>query len=441
MRKKLLSLLLLLSFGLFIGGCAGEKKDQGEASKPAEQASVQPEKGMYEGEVAGISERAQTISVTVGKEENAKVMMLKFDEKTKGMNQAAKGKPVKISYEKRGDDTIATEVELKVAKLPEGVTEIKTTELKQLIDKKSPLFLVDSRPPARFDQAHLPGAHSIPVSLLEKKQAEVLPKDKNQLLVFYCGGITCPLSPASAAMAKKLGYTNVRVYHEGEPVWSKNNHPTYSSPEFIKNGNVVLIDVRPSDKAIAGRIKGAYSVPREMLEDKLDDVPRNAPIVLYGDKEVPETVAEIRAEGFNFVSLVKDGYKGWVKAGGETEKGPIFNTEIKWVRKLGKGEVSVEDFRKAASGEDKNAIIVDARTKEETAELGTFKNTINIPLDEIPARLNELPKDKKIYVHCSTGARADMAYNELVKHGFNVKFLLLNIKDAACDCEIVKQQQ
>ena len=72
------------------------------------------------------------------------------------------------------------------------------------------------------------------------------------------------------------------------------------------------------------------------------------------------------------------------------------------------------------------------------AELGSFKNTINIPLDELPSRMNELPKDKKIYVHCSTGARADMAYNELVKHGYNVKFLLLNIKDAECDCELIR---
>ncbi|ADW17955.1 Rhodanese domain protein [Desulfobulbus propionicus DSM 2032] len=246
------------------------------------------------------------------------------------------------------------------------------------------------------------------------------------------------MSTASAGLAKKLGYNNVRVYLDGEPAWSKANLPTYSTTEFIKHGNVVLIDIRPTNKAIAGRIKGAYSVPYDMLEDRLDDVPRNAPIVLYGDKEVLQAMSDVREEGFNFVSLVKGGYQGWVKAGGEIEKGPIFNTEIKWVRKLGKGEVSVADFRKAASGEDKNAIIVDARTKEEVAELGIFKNTINIPLDEIPARMNELPKDKKIYVHCSTGARADMAYNELVKHGFDVKFLLLNIKDAECDCEIIR---
>ena len=151
-----------------------------------------------------------------------------------------------------------------------------------------------------------------------------------------------------------------------------------------------------------------------------------------------DAVAAARAQEFNYVSLVKGGYEEWVKGGGEIEKGPIYNTEIKWVRRLGKGEVSVADFRKAASGEDKDAVIVDARTKEEVAELGIFKNTINIPLDEIPSRMNELPKNKKIYVHCSTGARADMAYNELVKNGFNAKFLLLNIKDAECDCEIIR---
>ncbi|MDD3022088.1 MAG: rhodanese-like domain-containing protein [Alphaproteobacteria bacterium] len=437
MRKKLFPLLLCMSLGLLAGGCAGNKPEQ-STSKPAVQAEVQS--GTYAGVVAGVSERAQTLSISIGKKEdvNETMMMLKFDAKTKGMNQAAKGKPVKVKYEKRGADYYATEVELKLAQLPAGITEIKTDELKKLIDSKSSLYLVDSRPLGRFNQAHLPDAHSIPLPVLKKEKAAVLPKDKKQLLVFYCGGITCPLSPASAAIAKDLGYENVRVYHDGEPVWSKSNLPTYSTAKFIKEGNVVLIDIRPSKKAIKGRIKGTYSVPYELLEDKLDDVPRNAPLVLYGDKEVLDAVIDVRNEGFNYVSLVEGGYKGWVKSGGEIEKGPIYNTEIKWVRKLGKGEVSVADFRKAASGEDKDAIIVDARTKEEVAELGLFKNTINIPLDEIPARLQELPKDKKIYVHCSTGARADMAYNELIKHGYNAKFLLLNIKDAACDCEIIR---
>ncbi|MBM9613588.1 hypothetical protein JWJ90_04725 [Desulfobulbus rhabdoformis] len=440
MRKTLFPVLLCVSLALLAGGCAGDKAEL-SASKQAIHA--QAETGVYAGKVAGVSQRAQTLSITVGAKHDggvskSKVMMLKFDADTKGMNVAAKGKPIKVKYEKRGNDLYATEVELKIAKLPAGITEIKTKELQTLLASNTDLFLVDSRPTGRYNQAHLPGAHSIPMPVLKKKKAAVLPKDKNTMLIFYCGGITCPLSPGSAIIAKDLGYTNVNVYHEGEPVWSKNDLPTYSTKSFIQKGNVVLIDIRPTEEAIAGRIKGAYSVPYELLEDRLDDVPRNAPIVLYGDDEVLDAVSDVRFEGFKNVSLVEGGYKGWVKSGGEIEKGPIYNMEIKWVRKLGKGEVSVADFRKAASGEDKDAIIVDARTKSEVAELGTFKNTINIPLDEIPARMNELPKDKKIYVHCSTGARADMAYNELIKNGFNAKFLLLNIKDAACDCEIIR---
>lgn len=434
--SRLLPVCMMLA--LLAGGCAGTKPAEDAQAPTATEAVQKKESLVYEGEVVGVSERAKTISVSVGKGDQAKVMMVKFDEKTKGVNQAAKGRPVKITYEQRGADTYATDVQLKIAKLPEGITEVKTTDLQKLIKEKKSHFLVDSRPKARFDQAHLPGAHSIPLPELEKKQGEVLPKDKSIPLIFYCGGITCPLSPASAVIAKKLGYIDVRVYHDGEPEWSKANLPTYSTPEFIKNGNVVLIDIRSNAKAITGRIKGAYNVPYPMLEDKLDDVPRNAPIVLYGEKEVLDALVAVRKQGFNFVSLIEGGYEGWVKLGGEIEKGPIYNTEIRWERKLGKGEVSVADFRKAASGEDKDAIIVDARTKEEVAELGIFKNTINMPLDEIPSRMNELPKDKKIYVHCSTGARADMAYNELVKHGYNVKFLLLNIKDAACDCEIIR---
>jgi len=248
------------------------------------------------------------------------------------------------------------------------------------------------------------------------------------------------MSPASAGLAKKLGYTDVRVYLDGEPAWIEAYLPTYSTEEFILHGNVVLLDIRSRDLVIEGRIKGAYSVPFDTIEEVLGDLARNAPIVLYGDDKdlEEEAVAIIRDEGFRYVSLVKGGYQGWLSADGAIETGPIFDTEITWVRQLGKGEVSVADFRRVASGEDKDAVIVDARTKEEVAELGTFRHTINIPLDEIPARMDELPRDKKIYVHCATGARADMAYNELVNNGFDVKFLLLNIQDAECDCEIIR---
>jgi len=248
------------------------------------------------------------------------------------------------------------------------------------------------------------------------------------------------MSTANAGLARKLGYTNVKVFLQGEPAWTKAGYKLYASNDYITTGNIVLIDLRASNKATAGRIPRSVSVPYEKLEGRMNDIPRNAPVVLYSDneEEALDALDDMRADGFKFVSLVKGNYPGWVAADGAIEKGPISSTEINWVRKLGKGEISVEEFKLATEGKVPNVMIIDARTKEEIAELGIFKNTVNIPLDEIPNRLGEMPKDKKIYIHCSTGARADLAYQELMKHGFNAKFLLLNIDDAACDCEIIR---
>lgn len=247
------------------------------------------------------------------------------------------------------------------------------------------------------------------------------------------------MSTSNAGLAKKFGYKNVRVFLGGEPAWSDEGHPVYASNEYVEKGNIVLLDLRAGNAAVQGRIPRSIHVTYEQLEERIDDIPRNAPVVLYSDNndDVTEAYEDLKDEGFNTVAMVSGNYQGWVASGGKVESGPIYSTEIKWKRILGKGEVSVEEFRKAVMGELPDTYVIDARTKEEIAELGIFKNTVNIPLDEIPKRMNELPKDKRIFVHCSTGARADLAYRELIENGFNVKFLLLNISDPECDCPII----
>jgi rhodanese-related sulfurtransferase len=250
------------------------------------------------------------------------------------------------------------------------------------------------------------------------------------------------MSTANAGLAKKLGYTNVRVYLDGEPAWSGEGHPVYASNTFVEKGNIVLIDLRSDGSPVDGRIPRAVNIPYEKLEDRVDDIPRNAPVVLYSNQmeEVIDAYDDLRDDGYKKVSLVKGNYKGWVKGGGKVESGPIFTDEISWVRKLGKGEVSVAEFRQAVAGELPDTFVIDARTPEEIQEHGIFKNTTNIPLDQVPKRLDLIPKDKRVFIHCSTGARADLAYQELMKHGYNVKFLLLDITDPACDCEIIRPE-
>ncbi len=190
MNRNVLQLLpLCLMMALLVAGCAGTKKAE-EAAAPAAQEKVQQAGPGLKARWPALSNKAKSISVVVGKGDAAKVMMVKFDDNTKGVDMATKGTNVRISYEMRGQDAYATDVQLKLAKLPAGVTEIKTPELQQLTDAGKKMFLVDSRPAMRYNQSHLPGAVSIPVPMLEEKQAAVLPKDKNEMLVFYCGGPT-----------------------------------------------------------------------------------------------------------------------------------------------------------------------------------------------------------------------------------------------------------
>ena len=72
----------------------------------------------------------------------------------------------------------------------EGVTEIKTAELRGLVEKNADMTLYDARPEARYAQSHLPGAISLSVDRMAKDMAAALPKEKDKLLVFYCGGPT-----------------------------------------------------------------------------------------------------------------------------------------------------------------------------------------------------------------------------------------------------------
>ncbi len=52
-----------------------------------------------------------------------------------------------------------------------------------------------------------------------------------------------------------------------------------------------------------------------------------------------------------------------------------------------------------------------------------FPGAVSIPLDDLEKRLAEVPKDKPIVIHCSTGVRAEMAYNELKKAGIDAKYV------------------
>lgn len=67
---------------------------------------------------------------------------------------------------------------------------------------------------------------------------------------------------------------------------------------------------------------------------------------------------------------------------------------------------------------ENGAYIIDVRTPEEY-EYGHLNGAVNIPLGEIRQRLDEIPKDRPVYLHCRTSQRSYNAIMALQGRGFD----------------------
>ena len=70
-----------------------------------------------------------------------------------------------------------------------------------------------------FAEGRIPGA--IDYIAQKAKIAALLPKDKNALVVAYCGNEYCSAYLAAATTAMELGYKNVKHYSPGIDGWKK----------------------------------------------------------------------------------------------------------------------------------------------------------------------------------------------------------------------------
>lgn len=81
------------------------------------------------------------------------------------------------------------------------------------------------------------------------------------------------------------------------------------------------------------------------------------------------------------------------------------------------GKVKPIYWRDLRDIELKNVFLLDVRTPDEFA-LGSLPGAVNIPLDEIRDRMDEIPSEKPIYTFCAVGLRGYLAYRILIQHGF-----------------------
>lgn len=94
----------------------------------------------------------------------------------------------------------------------------------------------------------------------------------------------------------------------------------------------------------------------------------------------------------------------------------------------GKYKISFQEYMEHKNND--HAILLDVRTNEEKAWV-SFNFAKHIPLNELPDRIAELPKDKIIAIFCCTATRATIAYSYLSILGYDAKILPEHIGDLA----------
>ena len=82
------------------------------------------------------------------------------------------------------------------------------------------------------------------------------------------------------------------------------------------------------------------------------------------------------------------------------------------------GKVQPVYWRDLRDIELEDIFLLDVRTRDEFS-LGSLPGAVNIPLDELRDRIDELPKDKMIYTFCAVGLRGYLAYRILIQRGFD----------------------
>jgi rhodanese-related sulfurtransferase len=402
----------------------------------------QPKAGSILGYFDNVAFKSTSIQLAI---DDAKEIV-RFDPKTvkvtdgdvqkpaEALREARKGHETRIAYVEKDGQKWATEVILK------GPVKVAKEDLvdfafvRRQVEKPDPnVVLIDSRPLPRFQQGTIPGAINIPYPAWDKVAAKLLPADKTKQLVFFCQGVTCQMSPLSQRKAAGMGYKNMKVYHEGVPEWQTKDF-LVTRPEFVKAAYVdrdipaIILDVRSPEEAAGGRIKGAVSMPAASVKSQLKSFPApklQAPIIVYDGRGGADAIAAARAlikGGQQNVQVVSGGLLGWQTLGYATESGSPALTKVAYAPKPRPGSITAEEFSKLAQATPADVLILDVRNVDE-ANAGMIKGAVLIPEEDLAARIAELPKGKRIIIHCTTGIRAEMAYHKLKDAGYKAGFL------------------
>ena len=210
--------------------------------------------------------------------------------------------------------------------------EISTEELRHILAEKS-ATVFDVRPAMEFATSHIPGAVNVAQkpgtskALYVSDVAEIsrlLGNDKAKPVVLYCNGRFCGKSKRVSEDLLAAGFTNVKRYQLGIPVWRALGGVTQIEPEgawyVMRNDqSAVWLDTRAANEIAKAPLPGAKRIGVEVAQGGKDNpamqqakndgtLPiedHNTRIIVFGDdpQAVRSVTEAIAKEAFHNVAF------------------------------------------------------------------------------------------------------------------------------------------
>jgi rhodanese-related sulfurtransferase len=239
--------------------------------------------------------------------------------------------------------------------------------LRGMVEDGGELALVDIREELIFSQGHLLLARSAPLSRLELKFAELVPRRTTRIVL--CDGNDGLAERAAAALARN-GYSDLRILAGGVEAWAAAgfelftgvNVPSKAFGEFIEHENrtpsiaaeelarlidkgadLVVLDSRPFDEYARLSIPGATNVPgAELVLRARELAPSSDTTVVVNcagrTRSIIGAQSLINAGLPNKVVALRNGTMGWSLAGltcdsGKSRRAPrVSRGQLAWAK-------------------------------------------------------------------------------------------------------------
>ena len=162
--------------------------------------------------------------------------------------------------------------------------------------------------------------------------------------------------------------------------------------------SILIVDVRTPEEFATGAYPEAINIPLDELGQRLDEIGSNL------NRKIVVYCASGGRSAYAQRMLVQLGYTNVSNGGGISSMMARLNSASQQANTVS------------------TPLIVDVRTPEEFRS-GAYPGAVNIPLDELQARIGELgSKSRDITLYCASGARSAYAQRALAQMGFtNVK--------------------